>query len=176
MKLYEITNIMRALLDTLSDRALNEAGPDAEQDHEHAMQAFEQTTEDMDAKLRSVIAYSLELDAQVEARMVVIDRMVKANQRDQAKAVWLRDYAKGAIQAVNMPLPRKYPEFTLSLAKVPRVAEIVDEAAVPARYKTKIIPEPVVKIDKAAINKDARDGEVIPGVRLAPQTYRLTVK
>lgn len=178
MKLYEITAVMRALLDTLSDRPLIEGEADAEvaAEHEQARAAFESATDDMDAKLRSIIAFSLELDAEVEARMAAIDRMQKANARDQKKAVWLRDYAQAAIQATRLPLPRRYTEFSLSLAKVPRTAEILDVAAIPAEYKTTIYHDPETKVDKGAINKDARLGVVIPGTRLLPQTYRLSIK
>ncbi len=99
--------------------------------------------------------------------------MQKANARDVRKAEWLREYAKAAIEAVDLPMPRRFTEFTLNLCKVPRVALVFAPRRVPKEYKSR---EVVIKIDKAKINADARDGIAIPGVTLQPQTYRLSVK
>lgn len=173
MKLYEITAVMRALLDTVSDRPLSDE-PDNE--HEQALAAFDSACADMDAKLHNVIAFALELDAGITARKAAIDKMVKANERDEKKAIWLRDYAQSSIEASGLPMPRRYTEFSLNLCKLPRTAEILDPAKVPAEYKTEVIYEPEWKIDKKKINEDARAGVVIPGVRLLPLAYRLAIK
>lgn len=175
MKLYEITAVMRALLDTVSDRPLT-ADDDPDSEHTQALLAFESAAADMSAKLHSVIAFALELDADITARKAAIDRMVKANDRDEKKAIWLRDYAQSSIEASHMPMPQRYTEFTINLVKLPRTAEIVDPEQVPADYKTQVVYDPEWKIDKKKINEDARDGVVIPGARLLPQAYRLAIK
>jgi len=180
VKLYEITSVMRALMDSISDRPLNEGGKPldgaGQAEHDGAVAAFEGATADLDMKLRAIIAYSLELEAGVEARLAVMDRMQKANDRDQKKANFLRDYAKGAIDAVGLSMPRKFPEFALGLTKNPQVAEITDEALLPAEYKTTTTPEPVTKIDKKKLNTDVKDGIAVPGARLSAPSYRLVIK
>jgi hypothetical protein len=174
MNLYQITSVMRALMDSISDAPV---GTEEAAEHAQALVAFEGVTENLDAKLRAVIAYALELEAGVEARIAIIDRMQKANERDTKKANWLKDYAKGAIDLVALPMPRIYPEFKLTLAKLPQTAEVTDEAALKATgrfYVTPTTPEP--RLDKKALNAAMKDGEVIPGVRLSAVTYRLAIK
>ncbi|WP_211440974.1 siphovirus Gp157 family protein [Collimonas humicola] len=188
MKIYEITAVMRALMDTLSDLPLNEDGqpldPAAQAEHDAAMAAFQGTTDDLDVKIRSMVAYALELRTEREARQAmmdaiaknVLDKMNAANARDQRKEEWLLATVAGSIQAVGLAMPRKYPEFRLNMQKNIQTAEIVDEALIPADYKTTVTPEPITKIDKKRLNEDVRDGVVVPGAKLSMATFKLTIK
>lgn len=185
MKLYEINDVMRALIDTISDIPLNEHGKafsaEDQEMHDSAMLSFQDTSERMTDKIRAVIAYSLELDTQIEARAAQIDaiennvlsKLRKANDRDQKKAVWLRDYASGAIQINALPMPMKFSEFTVALQKNPQSVEIHNSEAIPDEYKTL---ETVVKVSKKMLGDDLKAGVIIPGAGLSPVSYRMTVK
>ena len=184
MKLYEITAVMRSLLDTLSEAALStdEDSAEALAAHAAAQAAFDATTEELESKLRAYIAFALELKVEREARQAqmdiivstVLDKMRKQNERDQKKEEWLMAQVEGTILQWHIPMPLKFKEFTLKLQKQPPRCEIADSSAIPPEY-IRVIPasqEP----DKRAILADLKEGVIIPGVALAPAAFKLVVK
>lgn len=189
MKFYEITSVMRALMDTLSDLPLNEEGKpldkDAQAEHDAALAAFESTTDDMRTKLRAYVAYALELRTEREARQAtmdaivnnVLDKMNKANQRDLKKEEWLLAHVHGSIQAVGLPVPIKFPEFTINMQKMPLTAEIANADAIPSEY-LRIIPAVAESTapDKKKILAHLKDGVVISGAALSQAAYKLVIK
>jgi hypothetical protein len=189
MKLYEITGVMRALMDTISDLPLNEDGKpldeNAQAEHDKAMAAFQDTSNDMRDKMRAMTAYALELRVEREARQAmidaiasnVLDKMNKANQRDLRKEEWLLSQVQGSIQMLGVPLPLKFPEFTINLQKQPQSVQVQDESAIPSEYLRTIpaVAESTAP-DKKKIAADIKEGVVIPGVTLSDVTYRMTIK
>jgi hypothetical protein len=184
-KLYEITSAMRALMDTLSDAPMNGDTDEAKAEHKLALAAFESTTDDLRQKLRAYTAYALELRVEREAREAhiaaiianVIDKMHKANERDQKKENWLLEQVRTVSLATGMLTPMKFPEFTIALQKLPGSCVIKDEAALPTEYLRTVPAVAESRVpDKKKLLADLRDGLVIPGAALSEAQYALKVK
>lgn len=189
MKIYEITAVMRALMDTLSDRPINEDGkpldPESQAEHDAALVAFEGATDDLRTKLRAYVAYALELRTEREGRQAmmdaiaanVLDKMDKANQRDLKKEEWLLAQVHGSIQATGLPMPLKFPEFAINMQKMPQTCEITNSESLPAEYLRTIpaVAESTAP-DKKKILADLKEGVVIAGAALSQVAYKLTVK
>lgn len=187
MKLYEITDILRVLMDTLSEPPppseapieLHAAWLAARKD---AQAAFDASGDDLKDKLRAYVAFALELRVQREARAAhidaiqanVIDKMLRQNERDESKEAWLLQTAQSVIERFDVPTPLKYAEFTVKLQKLPARAEVLDEEIVPIEY-CRVIPEHR-EADKKKLLADLKQGVIIPGVRLSTPASRLAIK
>ncbi len=180
---------MRALMDTLSDASLCEdlqhGDIQAIADHQAAQQAFDETTQDLHAKLRAYVAYALELRVERQAREAymdaivanVLDKMRRANERDQKKEEWLLGRVKEVVEQYQVPMPLKCKEFTIALQKLPPSCEITNENALPTEY-LRHIPAVAASTapDKKRILADLKDGVVIPGANMSKATYKLVIK
>ena len=83
----------------------------------------------------------------------------------------IRALIEQAMRVTGLPTARR-ATATVTLKDVPPKPIISDEAAIPAEYwKT---PDPV--LDKAKINKAAKDGESIPGVVMDNGGHSLQVR
>jgi hypothetical protein len=186
MKLYEITDALRAIMGVLSEPAppveAGEAYTTWLQQREAAQEAFDAAGGDLKHKLRAYVAFATELRVEREARAAkidaikanVIDKMLRQNERDAQKEEWLLSTARAVIDQFEVPMPLKFAEFTVALQKLPRCAEVVDPALLPAEYK-RIVPE-YSEPDKRKILADLKEGVVIAGARLSAPACKLVVK
>jgi hypothetical protein len=185
MKLYEITSVMRALLDTLSDNTPMSNSDEDRAEHAAALAAFEGTSDDFREKLRAMASYAIELKTEREARQAhmdlivanVLEKMDKANKRDLAKEDWLLSAVHGAMNALNYTKPIVYETFTLALQKMPLTAVISNADALPKDY-LRIVPAVAESSapDKKKILTDLKDGIVITGAELSQPATKLVIK
>lgn len=169
--------------------------------NEVVMDTIEAMQGDIEAKVRAVVAYSLDLEGAANVRRAEAKRMADSAEALARRADSLKLYAQIALMNSGLKLPLIAPEFTLNLAKLPPSVEITNVDALPDEgVKTTVtvsisgrlsdearaaiaaaLPagcelDAEVKPVKKAIGDSLKVGVVIPGARLAPVGYRLTVK
>jgi hypothetical protein len=186
VKLYEITEEMRALLHALSELSVNkdEEDEEARAMHAAALAAFEATTDDLRDKLRAYTAFALELRCEREARAAhmdaiianVLDKMRRQNERDLRKEEWLLATVKTTIEQYQaVPMSLRFEEFTLKLQRLPPHCEITDARAIPADY-LRHPPAPLPEPDKKKLLDDLKEGVLIPGAALSRPEFKLVIK
>ena len=189
MKIYEITASVRALLDSLSDIAVDDGSTDAEKsaaakENQRIMDEFVVESKDLKDRIHWMVGYAKELKTEREAREAKIQKVVenilepmnRANQRDLKKEDWLLATVKGAMTTVHLD-KLKFDEFTVALQKMPQTAVIDNVDALPPEYLRTI---PAVSAstapDKKKILTDLKDGVVVVGASLSQDAYKLVVK
>ena len=165
LPLYQIAAQYRADLDALAE--LEGIDPVTVADTVESLQG------DLQDKLRAVIAYSLNLQAQAEAQAAAAKRMAERAKATGARADALLDYARQAMQDTGIAEVAT-DEWGAKLAKKPPSVEVADQAALPAEFLR--VPEPPAPApDKAKIAAALKAGQEVPGARLV-QGYRLAVR
>jgi len=160
--LYQIAAEYRAQLAQLADLDLP---PEVVADTVESMQG------EIEAKLRAVIAYSLELDILATGAADAAKRMQERARALQARTDALREYALGAMQATGLGEVCT-DEFSAKVAKKPPSVFVLEGAELPAEFlRTKTTVEP----DKAAIKAALLAGRDVVDARLV-QGYRLAIK
>jgi len=189
--LYEIVARYQADLAKLQDMDLP---PEVVLDTIEAMQGA------VEEKVRAVVAFALDLERAAEAREAEAKRMSEGAQRLADRAESIKMYAQIALMNSGLKLPLIAPEFTLNLAKLPPSVEVTDATALPDNMvKTTIsisfsgrsealrdtiaaaMPDGCqfdadIKPVKKTIGDSLKAGVMVPGARLAPLGYRLTVR
>lgn len=191
--LYAIVAQYQADLAALNDLDLP---PEVVLDTVEAMQG------PIEDKIRAVVAYAIDIEKQSEARASEAARMRDGAERLSARAESLRMYAQVALMNSGLRLPLVTPEFTLNLAKNPRPVDAPETAVsqLPdSMVKTSVSisfagrPNDLVDVVRAAMPADAvvevtmrpvkkligdalKAGDEVPGAKLGPQTFRLTVR
>lgn len=187
MKLYEITDALRAIIARLAETAAalddDPDCADAQRAHAEAEAAYEAVGGDLRDKLRAYCAYALELRVEREARQakmdaivgIVLEPMRRQNERDEKQETWLLDTVKATIALHDVALPLKYDEFRVALQKLPAKVGRIDADLLPDGY-WRAPPAPPREPDKRAILDDLKEGVVVPGASLAPLAYKLVIK
>lgn len=155
----------------------------------------------VEEKIRAVVAFALELKADAETRAEHAKRMADSAKTMKARSESLMVYATSGLMNSGLRLPLRCPEFTLNVAKNPPSLEIVDESAIPSKFRRRSfafhIPEdwtdeqvenlakqmnvPVQyeeSIDRRALLDAVKaDPEATKDfARIAPTAYRLSVR
>lgn len=152
LKLYEITEQRRAILDEIAD-AEGEVTPELEVRLDACDGSYTE-------KVDSVAAFATELAREVEAIGAEIDRLERRRRSRKSKVDWLRGYLLRCLQSAGF---RKVESdrFSVSLRKSSHVV-VEDEAALPSMF----IREKLTRtVDKTAIRNALKSGEV-PGARM----------
>lgn len=187
--LYQIVARYRDDLAKLNDLDLP---PEVVLDTIEAMQG------EVEAKVRAVVAYALDIEKAAETREAEAKRMADGADALRRRAESLKMYAQIALMNSGIKLPLTAPEFTLNLAKLPPSIDITDAAALPdSAVKTAVsitfpgrcdgllaavtlpagaIIDTEVKPVKKVIGDALKAGTAVPGAKLAPVGYRLTVR
>lgn len=192
--LFEIIGRYHADLAKLSDTDLP---PEAVLDTMEAMQG------DVEEKLRAVVAFARQLDADAEIRKSEAKRMADGAKALQNRADQLLTYAQIGLMNSGLKLPLRCPEFTLNLAKMPPACDIKNAEEIPGRFKrlelSAHLPQmPVGQdiagdvaaylrtlgfevdsaevLDKRSLLDALKAGEEVPGATLMPQAFRLSVR
>ena len=156
---------------------------------------------EIEAKVRAVVAYALDIEKAAEAREAEAKRMADGADALRRRAESLKMYAQIALMNSGIKLPLTAPEFTLNLAKLPPSVDVTDPAALPdSMVKTTMklsfagrnsdafraavvaaMPEgAALDVDttpvKKAIGDALKAGTAVPGAKMAPVGYRLTVR
>lgn len=162
--LYEIRRDYLDALEALTDPA-NDIPPEAIAD------TLEGIEGQLQEKATHIAQFTRNLEAVADAIKEAETRMASRRKTIESRAQWLRDYLKHNMEASGITRIES-PWFVLAVQKNPAAVEIVDEAALPAKFKQQVITE---KIDKAAIKEVIGTGQLVPGARLA-QGSRLVIK
>jgi Siphovirus Gp157 len=128
---------------------------------------------DVEAKLRAVIAYSLELDILATGASDAAKRMQDRAKALQSRVEWLRTYALQAMQGCGIGEVAT-EEFAAKLAKKPASVNVIDATLIPPAYMRTPEPPPPAP-DKKAIGDALKAGASVPGCELV-QGYRLAIK
>jgi hypothetical protein len=101
-----------------------------------------------------------------------LERLKNRAKAAQAKADWLKEYAKRELQ--NLGLDRlETPTCTLSIVNNPPRCEVLNEKEVPGQF---LVVKTTYSVDKVAIKRWAEQtGEVVPGVEIVRDS-RLEVR
>jgi hypothetical protein len=162
MKLFEAVSYFRANLDALADMDLDE---------QTYADTLESMTGEVEAKLRAVIAYSLELDIEADGAAAASKRMKERADSLAKRRDWLQRYALDAMQATGIGSVST-DEFAAKVAKTPARVVITNIEELPADYmRVKYTSEP----DKTALKEALQAGAAIEGVSLV-SGYRLAIK
>lgn len=161
MNLYELTQQLREALADVANDPTDEA----------AINYLATVAQSHDDKIRAVVAYALEIDARIKARDEAISRMLEANERDERSRQWFMEYVKDSMLAVGQKKV-DFPEFGVSVRKNPRSVHIVDADAIPSEFKTVVT---ITKIDKKRLANDLKEGVIIDGATLTPESYHLRI-
>ena len=160
--LYEVAAIYRAQLEQLADLDMP---PEVVADTLEAMQG------DIEAKLRAVIAYSLELDILATGAKDASKRMADRAKVLEGRVDTMRAYALTHMQGVGIG-EVSTDEWAAKVAKKPASVQIDEGAILPLQFlRTKMTTEP----DKTAIKAAIQAGEVIPGAEIV-SGFRLAIK
>lgn len=190
--LYEVVNTYHEQLAALQD---------ADLPAEVVNDTLEAIQWPVEEKVRAVVAFALQLKADAEVRAEHAKRMADSAKAMKNRADALLAYVSAGLLNSGLRLPLRLPEFTVNVAKNPPSLEVVDESAIPAKFKRRsfqfLIPEdwtdeqvsdlaakmnvPVQyeeAIDRRALLDAVKaDPEATKDfARIAPTAYRLTVR
>lgn len=124
--LYEVVNTYREELAALQD---------ADLPAEVVADTLEAIQWPVEEKIRAVVAFALQLKADAEVRADHAKRMSESAKSMKNRADSLIAYASAGLMNSGLRLPLVCPEFTLNLAKNPPSLEVLDESAVPGKFK-----------------------------------------
>lgn len=162
--LYEIRRDYLDALEALTDPA-NDIPPEAIAD------TLEGIEGQLQEKATNIAQFTRNLEAVADAIKEAETRMASRRKTIESRAQWLRDYLKHNMEVSGITKIES-PWFVLAVQKNPAAVEIIDEAALPAKFKQEVI---TTKIDKAAIKEVIGGGQLVPGARLTQGT-RLVIK
>jgi len=157
--LYEITDTLQALCDSLDLCETDEQRAACEVEIEQAVRAQVQ-------KVDSFCRFLAHLESQTELATAEINRLWARRHALNRTRERLEQYAIHTLQSMNLKTINGATS-RLSLRQNPPAVEITDEGLLPGRYKT-IVQE--VKIDKKGIKQAIQSGSEVPGANLRSGT------
>jgi seryl-tRNA synthetase len=153
ISLYELTHELTS--------AMNGLEIDEETGEINGIERLEAVEADFDAKAEAVALYIKDTEATAEAIKAEADKLTERRKQAEKKAAGLKDYLTACMEKVGrhkMETPRCSVSFRKS-----EQTNILDEALIPAEYKTVKVTETVNKTD---IKKAIKAGAEIPGAEL----------
>ena len=133
----------------------------------------EKLTEMLHQKSNNIIGFEKNIELLIES-MKVEEERIKANRKSlENKLARFKDYVKSCMESMNTT-KIETSVGTLSIAKNPLSIEILNEDAVPNKYKKEVVE---IKIDKKAIADDFKStGEMLDGVKYNTSNTSLRIK
>lgn len=162
--LYTISSEYRAQLAQLADLEL---------DPQTVADTIEGLQGDVEAKLRAVIAYSLDLDVLAAGAADAAKRMNERAKTLSLRVDALRAYALRHMQETGIGQVST-EEFGAKVAKRPPSVNVLDFSLIPAAYMRQPEPQPPTP-DKGAIAAALKTGASVPGCELV-HGFRLAIK
>ena len=152
MKLYEISERYRNLVELLEDESIDE---------EAVVTALEEVEGEFADKALNIARILKNIDAQIMVLASEMDRLAKlkkvyTNKHNRLKTYLEMQMLVSGIEKIADPV------LPLALRKAPASVEVAPGAKVPEQY---LIPQEP-KIDKRGLLEALKSGEQIPGVRL----------
>ena len=139
------------------DEALNH---DMVEGETSLLEAIEKALEEIDECQIAIVGIK-------DREATLADRRKRAEARQER----IRSLIEQALLVAEFPTV-KLPCATLTVSQVAPKSFVDDEAQIPTRFWKS--PDPV--LDKVAINKAVKDGEIIPGVAMTNGTTKLTIR
>jgi Gp157 protein len=164
LTLYQISDNYLEALDVLTD-------PEMDLPIEAISDTLEGLSGELEDKAINVAKFLRNLEATAEAIKNAEAEMARRRKALENRAKWLKDYLKGSMEHTGIS-KIECPYFKLAIQKNPAAVSILDEAAIPQRFKEKVI---TWKISKTAIKEALKTGEVVPGAALVNGT-RLAIR
>lgn len=164
LSLYDVTNRFVELMDKVQDGELTE---------EEYNQLGEELALELQRKSTSIIGYTQNKEALIDAIDVQIKRLQELKRSEQSKLDRFKEYVKENM--TRLGIDKVETELgILSIAKNPMSVEIENENEIPSEFKQKII---TVKIDKTTIKKHFKEtGEIVAGTRIVDDKTSLRIK
>jgi hypothetical protein len=152
MKLYELTDHYRRVLDQLSEPS----DDGAEEDRYQAL--LEGLGEAFDEKVLSIAKVIRSMEGDVTAIAAELERLQLRKRHLAGRIDWLKRYLFGEMEAARRDKIRG-PTLTVSISKAPPSCEVVSLEELPEEYR-----RVKVEADRAGILQHFRStGEVVPG-------------
>lgn len=164
LTLYQLTDNYREALDALTD-------PEAELPIEAVNDTLEALEGELEVKAVNVAKFMRNMETTAKAIKEAEAEMAKRRKTLESRVNWLKGYLKGSMEACDIS-KIECPYFKLSIQKNPPAVNILDEAAIPAEFKEKVISW---KIHKTAIKDALKAGDSVPGAELVSGT-RLAIR
>ena len=164
LSLYELSSNYLHALDALTD-------PEADIPMEAVTDTLEGLEGELQEKTVNVAKFMKNMEATAEAIKEAKIQMARRRKAIEGRVKWLKDYLKDNMEACGITKIES-PWFRLAIQKNPAAVSIVDEEAVPDKFKEEIL---TVKIDKTEIKNALKGGGKVPGAMLVQGT-RLVVR
>ena len=156
MKLYELTDAYRSVLEELSEAS--EDGEDETRYHD----LLSGLGGAFDEKVLSIAKIIRSMEADVTVLAAEVDRLQGRKRHLAGRIDWLKRYLLGEMEAVTREKVSG-PMLTVSLAKAPPSFDVICTADVPAEFQ-----RIKVEIDRSRILEHFKQtGEVVPGTTIA---------
>ena len=159
--LYEMTGQYLEALDFLTD-------PENGVDEITIKDTLESIDSEIDEKMLNVGRFILELEHQAEGIKSAMDRMAARRKTAEARAQWLKDYLKSAMEHTGKHKVSD-ADIALSLARLPPSVIVDDELLIPSEFKR---TKTEISIDRQAIKQAGG----CPGCRVESAGYRISIK
>lgn len=164
LSLYNITNKFVELMNKAQEGELTE---------EEYNELGEELASELQKKSSSIIGYTQNEEALIEAIDNQIKRLTEFKKAKQNNIDKFKQYVKENME--RLEISKIETELgTLSIAKNPMSVEIENEYEIPSEFKQEIV---TVKIDKTAIKKHFKEtGEIIKGIAIVDDKTSLRIK
>jgi hypothetical protein len=168
LKLYEISGQYRQLAERLADMDLDATTIADTIEASGLTDALQEKAQGVELVARAAEIHCPAIDLEI-ARL----QALKAHRQKIAQG--LRDYLKLNMEAAGIERV-ECPLFKLTVKKNPPAVEVLDDALIPRTFYVLPEPvEPVARLDKKALAKIMKGGELVPGAKLVQHT-RLEVQ
>ena len=127
----------------------------------------------LERKSESIIGFTKNIELTIEAMKIEEKRIAENRKALETKMDNFKNYVKECMENSNITKVET-ALGTLSIAKNPISVEIIDEEAIPERFKQQVI---TTKIDKKAISDSFKaTGELVDGVNIITTKTSLRIK
>lgn len=139
-------------------------------DDEAVVDTLDALKGELEVKATNVAAYTLSLDATVNAMKEAEKRMADRRKTLENKMARIKEYIKDSMEDARI-FKIETPEMKLSIAKNPAKVEVIDEELVPDEFK---VEKTTIVLDKKKLKTSLQNGGVDGAV--LTQSTRLNIK
>lgn len=162
MKLYELAGNYRQLMDLVEN---------GDVDFEIIKDTLESIGDALEIKVENIVKLMKSIEGDIETFKAEEKRIAERRKTLENRYEGLEKYLFSVLKA-NKIQKVKAGTFTVAIQKSQASVSLLDEAKIPAKYRT---PQPD-KIDKKAIAKDLKDGVKVEGAVLVEDNEHLRIR
>jgi len=171
LKLYELTNQYRLLLDKGVDA---ETGEIIKTNSEELFTHLDEIKESIEDKAENIGKLYLELQGEINAVASEIFRLGKHKARLESNSRWLKDYLLRELPLAGIEKVER-PTVTVAIRDNPPSVNIIDEELVPRDYR-RHIPERWEVDKKGILDNYKSGGDAIQGTEIVTDKKRVDIK